>query len=57
MTRIAEVTFWLAVAAVLYPYAGYPALLWLAGKVRRKSKAGTPAELPSVTMIIPVRER
>lgn len=42
--------FWLMVAAVLYTYVGYAALLWLFGK--RRSTAGSSPELPMVIHII-----
>jgi len=30
-----EILFWVSAFFVLYPYAGYPLLLWLLGDVRR----------------------
>ena len=42
-----EVLFWLAVCGVVYPYLGYPALLWLLGTVTRRAtdrrRRGRPA--------------
>ncbi len=47
-------TFWIAVAGVFYPYAGYPLVLLLVRRLspRRRHAAGT--ELPTVSVIIPV---
>jgi cellulose synthase/poly-beta-1,6-N-acetylglucosamine synthase-like glycosyltransferase len=45
--------FWVSVAGVLYPYFGYPLLLWLLGR-RRRDEAGGETDLPTVTMIVPV---
>lgn len=48
---IPELTFWVAVAALVYTYAGYPLLLLIVSKLR--SRAVRQAEItPSVTMII-----
>lgn len=52
-----EVVFWVAVAAVAYPYAGYPALLWVLGRVAGwpvRAAESDAASLPAVTLIIPV---
>lgn len=44
--------FWASLAVVVYGYAGYPALVWLLARVRRRT--GPPqAEPPAVTLIIP----
>jgi hypothetical protein len=50
-----EGLFWCSVAAVLYPYLGYPALLWAIDLVRRR-RASHPAasECLSVSVVIPV---
>jgi glycosyltransferase involved in cell wall biosynthesis len=48
------ILFWLAVAAVLYPYFIYPGLLWVLGLGRRPRPSDPDAALPSVTMIVPV---
>lgn len=47
--------FWLSVVGVLYPYLGYPLLLWAltASRGRRDERIGT-ADMPSVSMIVPV---
>jgi cellulose synthase/poly-beta-1,6-N-acetylglucosamine synthase-like glycosyltransferase len=52
---IGEIVFWLSVAGVAYPYFGYPAVLYLLGKLTpsRRSWAGE-GPLPSISMIIPV---
>lgn len=50
----AEALFAACLAAVLYPYAGYPALLWLWSRFRsRPVRKG--AVRPSVTLIVPAR--
>lgn len=52
-----EVLFWLSVFGVVYPYAGYPLVLWLLGRVgegQRKNEPQTAPFYPSVSMIIPV---
>ena len=54
MTGIA-ITFWLAVLAILYAYAGYPALLWLLSRFKRRAGSGGVAHdrrLPSVSLLI-----
>ncbi len=49
-----ELFFWVSVAGVVYPYFGYPLLMWIAGMwIREPQRAGS-TPLPSVTMIIPV---
>jgi len=50
-----QALFWLSVAAVLYPYLGYPLVLWVVGIVARRGepRAGG-VVLPSVSMIVPV---
>ena len=56
MTAV-EGLFCLSVFGVVYPYLGYPVLLWILGKVFGKELSVTGAETtfyPSVTMIIPV---
>ncbi len=51
----AAVLFWLGAAGVLYPYVGYPLLLWAWARVRpRPDGSGLGGELPSVSMIVPV---
>jgi glycosyltransferase involved in cell wall biosynthesis len=52
---IAESVFWVGVAGVLYPYFGYPLVLWLLGKViGRRDTAIAGEALPRISMIIPV---
>jgi cellulose synthase/poly-beta-1,6-N-acetylglucosamine synthase-like glycosyltransferase len=46
-------TFWIAVAGVFYPYAGYPLVLMLLRQVLKK-RSQAAADLPTVSMIIPV---
>jgi cellulose synthase/poly-beta-1,6-N-acetylglucosamine synthase-like glycosyltransferase len=51
-----EGLFWLSAFGVVYPYAGYPALLWVLGRLvgrGRKPDPETTSFYPSVTMIIP----
>lgn len=48
-----ELLFWVSVIGVLYPYLGYPLLLYVAGRVSRAPQRRGEAPLPSVTMIIP----
>ena len=51
----AAVVFWLGAAGVLYPYIGYPLLLWAWARVRpRPDGSGLGGDLPSVSMILPV---
>jgi glycosyltransferase involved in cell wall biosynthesis len=51
----AAVLFWLGTAGVLYPYVGYPLLLWAWARIRpRPDGSGLGGELPSVSMIVPV---
>lgn len=51
-----ETLFWLSVFGVVYPYLGYPILLWAWGKVLGKPRQPVLGEAyyPSVSMIIPV---
>ena len=51
-----EVLFWLSVCGVIYPYFGYPALLWVLGTLTgaRRGDGAAAADLPTVSMIIPV---
>lgn len=51
MTVLA-IVFWASVAAVVYPYAIYPALEWLLGLVRPRPIRRAPQE-PLVTVLIP----
>jgi len=46
--------FWTCVAGVVYPYAGYPFLLWAIGRMTRRPIPAGDAEPPTVTMIVPV---
>lgn len=52
-----EVLFWFSVFGVIYPYLGYPAVLWLLGGVlgrERKIEGEDSPFYPSISMIIPV---
>src|ERR1041384_5518194 len=47
----AQILFWLSVAALLYPYAGSPLLVWIVSQLRpRRIHRG--AVTPAVTVII-----
>ena len=47
-------TFWIAVAGVFYPYAGYPVVLLLVRRLSSTPRHSGATELPTVSMIIPV---
>lgn len=52
-----EVLFWLSVFGVIYPYLGYPAVLWVLGRLsgrQRKTEGDDIPFYPSISMIIPV---
>ena len=50
-----ELLFWVSVLGVLYPYFGYPAILWLLARRRGGDVPASDVEtLPSVTLIVPV---
>jgi cellulose synthase/poly-beta-1,6-N-acetylglucosamine synthase-like glycosyltransferase len=52
---IAATIFWIGVAGVLYPYFGYPLVLWLLGRMLgRRDTAVVGQDLPRISMIIPV---
>lgn len=46
--------FWVAVAGVFYPYAGYPLVLAVLGRLVRLPQDVGSGSLPTVSMIIPV---
>lgn len=55
-----ETLFWISVFGVLYPYVGYPFVLWMIGQAKGRMK-GQPCDAPkegkiypSVSLIIPV---
>jgi len=51
-----KILFWAAVVVVFYTYVAYPILVDWASRLRRRADAGPPgdpAELPSLTLIIP----
>lgn len=49
-----EALFWLSAAAVIYPYALYPIVLWGLGKLARRTAETAAAAVPRVSMIVPV---
>ena len=49
---IAKVIFCLSAAALLYTYVGYPALVYVVGRLRPRSVSRSSAYLPSVSVII-----
>jgi glycosyltransferase involved in cell wall biosynthesis len=51
---VAELTFWASIMAALYPYFGYPLVMWTWGSLRGGRRASAIAEPPSISMIIPV---
>ncbi|MDP1946745.1 MAG: glycosyltransferase family 2 protein [Nitrospirota bacterium] len=55
--RVIEVLFWISVFGVVYPYLGYPVVLWVLGRFRGRQgrrENGDAPFYPSVSMIIPV---
>jgi len=46
------IVFWICCAAIVYPYLGYPTLVWMIGCVRPRPVQRRPW-LPSVTVLIP----
>ncbi len=53
-TTFATFVVWGALALALYTYAGYPALLWLVGRMRRTSLPdGHPSAWPTVSITVP----
>jgi cellulose synthase/poly-beta-1,6-N-acetylglucosamine synthase-like glycosyltransferase len=49
-----ELVFWIGVIGVIYPYAGYPLVLWVLGRFAPGRQLLARPELPTVSMIIPV---
>ena len=54
MTALLVVLYWLLATAVVYPYCGYPAVLWLLVRIRGAYQAHvrSPSDLPSITLMI-----
>ncbi len=48
----AQIIFWLAALAVLYVYAGYPALLYLVASFRRRRQDSDSSYTPSISILI-----
>ena len=46
------VVFWVCALAIVYPYLGYPLLVWILGRIRPRPVQRSPW-LPSVTVLIP----
>ena len=47
--------FWISAIGVIYPYLGYPLLLWVLGRLlHRRPRHNGQVELPSVSLVIPV---
>jgi glycosyltransferase involved in cell wall biosynthesis len=54
---VTEVVFWISVVGILYPYLGYPAVLWMLGRFHGRQCSIEKEDLqffPSVSMIVPV---
>jgi cellulose synthase/poly-beta-1,6-N-acetylglucosamine synthase-like glycosyltransferase len=51
LNPVLEAWFWILLAAGLYPYAIYPLLVWLLGRVTNRSVRRDDAYLPRVTVI------
>ena len=55
--RVVEALFWLSVFGVVYPYLGYPVVLWVLSRFlgrQGQRESGESPYYPSVSMIIPV---
>jgi cellulose synthase/poly-beta-1,6-N-acetylglucosamine synthase-like glycosyltransferase len=50
-----EWTYWGALALGLYPYAGYPLVAWLLGRLRRRRVAWDETHAPRVTVVTAAR--
>ena len=48
-----QLLFWICIAGVVYPYVGYPAILFMIGKMRRRADLAEKGVHPTVSMIIP----
>jgi len=46
--------FWVSTILVIYAYLGYPAMLWILSKLKRKQVTSTPIE-PTVSIVMAVR--
>jgi cellulose synthase/poly-beta-1,6-N-acetylglucosamine synthase-like glycosyltransferase len=55
MTQALEWTFWICLALGLYPYAGYPAVAWLFGRLRNRKVNADDTYLPTVTVVTAAR--
>jgi cellulose synthase/poly-beta-1,6-N-acetylglucosamine synthase-like glycosyltransferase len=52
---LVHVLFWIGVCGVVYPYFGYPLLLWLWGRVGGRPDTAQPQAVPpTVSLIVPV---
>ncbi|HEX6909961.1 MAG TPA: glycosyltransferase, partial [Longimicrobium sp.] len=53
MHAAAYASILLALLLPLYAYAGYPLLLWMTGRRRRRTAAPEPAEWPRISITVP----
>ena len=49
---VVEIIFWLSLFAIIYPYLGYPALLWLFPTIRND-----PVKKEDITPFVSLRNR
>ncbi len=53
LTALATAAVWISIAALVYPYLGYPLSLWLLRKrIKERPLPDPPAEWPSVALIV-----
>ena len=52
MSGLAETTFWVAASVLFYTYVGYPALLWIRGRVRARPVQKDRTRCPRVSIVI-----
>jgi glycosyltransferase involved in cell wall biosynthesis len=55
MVQALEWIFWTCLTLGLYPYAGYPALAWLLGRLRNRTVQADDGVLPAVTVVTAAR--
>ena len=49
---VLELAFWISASLIVWTHLGYPAALWLLTRLRRERPLPSPAEPPSVSLII-----